>query len=81
MYRADRLHGIIHSYCIKKLILKTKRNLKINPNLKSYLENPSKLQQFVAPSSGIEILSFPSLKAYGIPKDFNIQSFPGSCFD
>jgi hypothetical protein len=31
-YRADMLHDIIHSYYIKKQILKTKRNLKSIPN-------------------------------------------------
>jgi hypothetical protein len=40
-YRADMLHDIIHSYCIKKLILKAKRNFKkIDSDSKSYLENP-----------------------------------------
>jgi hypothetical protein len=35
------LYDIIHSYCIKKRTLKTKRNFKIDFDLKSYLENPS----------------------------------------
>jgi hypothetical protein len=39
-YRADMLHDIIHSYFIKKRILKIKRNLKIDSNSKPYLENP-----------------------------------------
>jgi predicted DNA-binding protein (MmcQ/YjbR family) len=43
-YRADMLHGIIHSYCIKKIILKTKINLKIDSNLESYLENHSRFK-------------------------------------
>jgi hypothetical protein len=39
-YRTDMLHGIILSYCIKKQILKIKRNLKIDSNSKPYLEKP-----------------------------------------
>jgi hypothetical protein len=39
-YRADMLHDIIHSCCIKKRTLKTERNLNIDINSMSYLENP-----------------------------------------
>jgi hypothetical protein len=36
------LHGIIHSYCIKKRTLESQKKLKkIDCNLKSYLENPT----------------------------------------
>jgi hypothetical protein len=34
------LLGIIHSFCIEKRILKTKRNLKIDSESRSNLENP-----------------------------------------
>jgi hypothetical protein len=52
-YRADMLHGIVHSYCIKNLFLKTKRNLKIDSNSKSYLENLSNFK----PSWSIHLIS------------------------
>jgi hypothetical protein len=52
-YRADILHGIVHSYCIKNIILKTKRNLKIDSNSKSYLENLSNFK----PSWSIHLIS------------------------
>jgi hypothetical protein len=60
-YSADMLHGIIHSYCIRKLMLKTKRNLKINSNSKSYLENPSNLNPlcFLHPVSKFWVFSLP----------------------
>jgi hypothetical protein len=35
----NMLHDIIHSYCIKEQTMKIKRNLKIDSNSKSYLEN------------------------------------------
>jgi hypothetical protein len=43
LVRTDRTaccHGIVHSHCIKKRTLKTKRNLKIDSNSNSYLDNP-----------------------------------------
>jgi hypothetical protein len=40
MDRTTFCHDIIHSYCIKKRTLKTKKNLKFDSNSKSYLENP-----------------------------------------
>jgi hypothetical protein len=42
LVRTDRTafySGILHSYCIKKRTLKTKRNLKTDSNSKSYLKN------------------------------------------
>jgi hypothetical protein len=37
MYRADMLHSIIHSYCIKKRTLKIKRNLKKSTPIQSHI--------------------------------------------
>jgi hypothetical protein len=51
MCRANMLHDIIHSYCIEKQILKTKRNLKID-SIRSHISRilqTSPLHSFFVP--------------------------------
>jgi hypothetical protein len=77
-YRARMLHGIIHSYCIKNLILKTKINLKINFNLKSYLENSSQFNpswslrpvlKFWVSTLFRKLMEFPTTSIFRVPSD------------
>jgi uncharacterized protein YozE (UPF0346 family) len=77
----DMLHDIIHSYCIKKQILKTKRNLKSQFQFEVISQESFQPQSFPLHSFDVEILSYhPLERVYGIPYDFDTQTFLWSRF-
>jgi hypothetical protein len=56
------LHDIIHSYCIKKQILKTKRNLKSQFQFEVISQESFQPQSFLLHSFDVKILSYHPLE-------------------
>jgi hypothetical protein len=77
----DMLHDIIHSYCIKKQILKTKRNLKSQFQFELISQESFQPQSFPLHSFDVKILSYhPLERVYGIPYDSDTKNFLWSRF-